>query len=92
MFRTVSSEKPSAYPASAPVAARKCCPCEERLEVRTISVVSRRCPGIRAGGICDQTKKILPIKSDCSRFRRESERNIVSREGPEHKGDGIVIR
>jgi hypothetical protein len=71
---------------------RRCRPCEPAIGVRMTFGVSRRCPGIRAGGICDQTKKILPIKATAPDFRRGSERNIVSREGPEHKGAGIVIR
>ena len=54
--------------------------------MRTISGLSRHYPDIRAAGICDQTKPLLPI------LDHESERNILSRARPEHKGAGIVIR
>ena len=86
MFRTASSEKPNVCRASGLAVGRRCCPCAPGIGVRVTSGVSPRCPGIRAGGICDQTKGTAPD------FRRESERNILSRAGPEHKGAGIVIR
>jgi hypothetical protein len=91
-FRTASSAKPNVCPASGPAVGRRCRPCERAIGMRMTFGVSRHYPGIRAGGICDQTKKILPIKATAPDFRRESERNIVSRERPEHKGAGIVIR
>jgi hypothetical protein len=48
--------------------------------------LSRHCPGIHAGGICDQTKQLLPIL-DVGRNG-----TILSRVRPEHKGARIVIR
>src|SRR5579872_1268325 len=86
MFRTASSAKLNGFPACGPVLGHRCCPCEQGIRVRTISEVSRHYPDIHAGDICDRTKRLLPI------FRRESERNIVSRQRPEHKGARIVIR
>jgi hypothetical protein len=61
MFRTASSVIPNASPSCGLAVDHKCRPCEAEPEVRTISGVSRRYPGIRAGGICDQTKALLPI-------------------------------
>jgi hypothetical protein len=63
MFRTASSEKPNVSRASGLAVGRRCCPCALGIGVRMTSGVSRRCPGIRAADICDQTKGLLPILS-----------------------------
>jgi hypothetical protein len=61
MFHTVSSEKPSVFPASGPAGGRRCYLCAPAIGARTTSGVSRQCPDIRAGDICDQTRGLLPI-------------------------------
>jgi hypothetical protein len=60
-FRTASSAKPNVCPASGPAVGRRCRPCERAIGMRMTFGVSRHYPGIRAGGICDQTKGLLPI-------------------------------
>ena len=80
VFRTASSAIPNECPACGLAVAHKCRPCERGIAAKMTSGISRRCPGIHAGGICDRTKRLLPIvdasrNGTLSRVRR-----------PEHKG------
>src|SRR5579872_3035369 len=79
MFRTASSVKLSASPASGLAADHRYYPCAARLAGRTISGVSRHYPDIHAGDICGQTKGLLPIldvsrNGTFSRLRGQSTR------------------
>jgi len=81
MFRTASSAIPNESPACALAADHTCRLCELEPGVRTISGVSRHYPGIRDVGICDQTKRLLPIlgvsrNGTFSRVRGQSTRAL----------------
>jgi hypothetical protein len=60
-FRTAHNAIPSEFRACGPAEGRRCYLCAPAIGARTTSGVSRQCPGIRAGDICDQTRGLLPI-------------------------------